>query len=779
MDRSAARLTAALAPSATNSVDATRDQLTVDLTARSGALALASTHRQLRSVLHARDAMDEWTIAAELRPPTVRTYEAAAAELLAAASEALDAGWQSSCAACGQAVRVAAWRWEEALDADQERGQPTARRATCAACRALGRRGGDSAAMLPNEVASAGLLEPAVRARVDARFAGAVDGAASRWSTRQLRSLDALSSVLERSSESAVMLGALRLTLAEAAAAMARPQRAGRTWWEVAPWQALLDAIDVRRRIYLTAQPVSSQLTMSSDLSALTYPGGGAIIVRGGVAARTSLATLVTRTSSLHVAFLRVTVGGSADELSDRAIAARWAGEQSDTDPLLVALQSNDAVTIASALARLLVAMNPLMRSDPLLVIELDDHPEQLAGVLTAISLAGGAGTVTRRFDDDRTPGLTVTVRLSEPGVKGLQPRNQIALMSDLVVAHGEPVTPRQLLPAYAAARARAAHATGELLDAATFAEELHDVAELHARLRPAGSFDQLIAVGEGRIFVEGRAERERLATPAADRADAAAFALVGALEAGEGVDEALVALDGDPVGMSPELRIAALEAYTSVLDGARRPRTTLAALEEERLATIAGLLELGPRMGLHVAVASALVSTLVEGRTLGARTTVDPIDSSPPLRHRSDRDAYDAVDAVLYRRGRVLLFCEVVTGPLPIGDLLLQRHARIASDREVVRLLVLAPALVPLLQLRIERDERLSAAWEAGNWHLLAADRVAALSRLAAPRLADLEGHLGAEPPARDAAQLDLSSMGWGVVDSEVGEGVDREPLS
>jgi len=334
VDRSAARLTAALAPSATSPVATTQDHL-------------------------------------------VRAYEAAAAELLATASEALDAGWQSSCAACGQAVRVAAWRWEEALDADQEGGQPTARRATCAACRALGRRGGDAATMLPNEVPSAGLLEPAVRARVDARFAGAVDGAAARWSTRQLRSLDALSSALERSSESAVMLGALRLTLSEAAAAMARPQRAGRTWWEIAPWQALLDAIDARRRIYLTAQPVPSQLTMSSDLSALTYPGGGAVVVRGGVAARTSLATLITRTSAIRVALLRVTVGGSADELSDRAIAARWAGEQSDADPLLVALQSNDAVTIASALARLLVAMNPLMRHDPLVVIDLDDHPEQ------------------------------------------------------------------------------------------------------------------------------------------------------------------------------------------------------------------------------------------------------------------------------------------------------------------------------------------------------------------------------------------------------------------
>jgi len=777
VDRSAARLTAALAPTATSPVVSARDQLTVDLTARNGVLALASVQREFRSILHARDAMDEWTIAAELRPPTVRAYEAAAAELLAAASEALDTGWQSSCAACGQAVRVAAWRWEEALDADQERGQPTARRATCAACRALGRRGGDAATMLPNEVASTGLLEPAVRARVDGRFAGAVDGAAARWSTRQLRSLDALSSALERSAESAVMLGALRLTLAEAAVAMARPQRAGRTWWEIAPWQALLDAIDARRRIYLTAQPVPSQLTMSSDLTALTYPGGGTVVVRGGAAARTSLAALITRTAAIRVALLRVTVGGSADERSERAIAARWAGEQSDSDLLLVALQSNDAVTIASALARLLVAMNPLLLHDPLLVVDLDDHPEQLAGVLTAISLAGAAGSVARRLDDDCTPGLTVTARLSEPAIKGLPPRSQIALISDLVVAHGEPVTPRQLLPAYAAARARAAHAAGELLDAAAFAEELRGVADLHAKLRPAGSFDQLIAVADGRIFVEGRAERERLATPAADRADAAAFALVSALEAGEGVDEALVALDADPIGIDPELRSTVLDAYTSVADGARLPLRTLAAVEEERLTTIAGLLELGPRMGLYVSVAPALASTVVAGRELGARTTVDPIDSTPPLRLRSDRAAYDAVDAVLYRRGRVLLFCEVVTGPLPIGELLLQRHALIASDREVVRLLVLAPALVPLLQIRLARDERLSAAWEAGNWHLLAADRVAALSRLAAPRLADLEGHLGAEPPARDAAQLDLSSMGWGVTDSEAGEGVDHEP--
>ena len=767
MDRSAARLTAALAPSVAAPLTPARDQLTVDLTARSGVVALASVRREFRSLLHARDAVDEWTIAAELRPPTVRAYEAAAAELMAAVSEDLDVGWQSSCAACGQAVRVSAWRWEDPFDADRERGQPTARRATCPACRALGRRGGDSSTMLPNETAVAGTLDSAIRARVDGRFAGAVDGAASRWSTRQLRSLDALSDALERSKESAAMLGALRLTLTDAAAAMARPQRAGKSWWETAPWQALLDAIDARRRIYLTAQPVPPQLTMSSDLSALTYPGGGAILLRGGVAARLALATLVTRTPSIRIALLRITVGGSADELRDRAIAARWAGEQSEADPLLSALQSNDAVTIAAALARLFVAMNPLMRHDPLISIDLDDHPEQLAGVLTALSLAGAAGYVTRRFDDDRTPGLTVTGRLSEAPATGSQPRSQISLLSDLVVAHGEPVAPRQLLPAYAAARARAAHGVGELLDAAAFAQELHDVAEVYAKLRPAGSFDQLIAVADGRVFVEGRAARERLATPAADRADAAAFALVAALDSGSGADEQLVALDADPIGVSAEMRNLMLDAYTTVTDGARTVRTSGTSLANERAATIAGLLELGPRMGLYAAVSPNLAATVVGDRTLGARTTVDPIDSSPPLRTRSDRDAFDAVDVVLYRRGRVVLLCEVVNGPLPVGELLLKRHAQIASDREVVRLMVLAPALVPLLQLRLAGDERLAEAWESGNWHLLAADRVAALARLEAPRLADLEGHLGAEPPERHAAQLDLTSFGWGAGDS------------
>mgnify|MGYP006267935955 CR=1 FL=1 len=762
MDRSATRLAAALASARASSTAKTSNPIAIDLTARSGALAVAGARQTMRSLLYARDAVDEWSIAAELRPPTVRAYEAAAAEFVSAAA-ALDEGWRSVCAACGQEVRVAAWRWDDPLDADRRGAQPTARRATCAACRAIGRRGGDAGSLPAHEIPGAAGLDGALRARVAARFSGPVDGAAARWSERQLRGLDALSAALERSTESAAMLVALRLTVTEAALAMARPLRSGRPWWEIAPWQAVLDAIDARRRIYLTATPTPSALAVNSDLAALAYPSGGTILLQCAPSTRAALVALATRTPSLQTALLRITVGGSAVEASDRAIAARWAGAQDDADPLIVALQSNGAVGIAAALARLFVAINPLMLHDPLLVIECDDDPEQIAGIMTALSLAGAAGSIARRLDDERTPGLVIVARHGDAPSTEPPSRDHLAPLVALVAAHGEPVQPRALLPAYAAARAQAAHAAGVVLDAAAFAEELRGIAEIHATLRPAGSLDPLVALPDGRVFVEGRAERERLAAPAADRFDAAAFALAAALGSGAGVDEAYLALDGDPIGVASSLRTALLDAYTVEVDGGRQSRATPSALEQERRETIAALLELGPRMGLHAAVAPALARLRVGDRTLGARSTVDPIDPAPPLRTRSDRAEYDAVDAVLYRRGRVVLFCEVVTGPCPLGDLLLRRHAKIASDREVVRLLVLAPTLVPVVQERLAADLRLAEAWEEGNWHLLAVDRIAALARLAAPRLADLEGHLGAEPPAREAAQLDLSSLGWG----------------
>jgi hypothetical protein len=161
-----------------------------------------------------------------------------------------------------------------------------------------------------------------------------------------------------------------------------------------------------------------------------------------------------------------------------------------------------------------------------------------------------------------------------------------------------------------------------------------------------------------------------------------------------------------------------------------------------------------------------------VNGLPLSRQVARDPIDSSPPLRHRSDRAAFDQIDVLLFRRGKSLLMCEVQLGPLPLGALLLGRHAKVATDREVVRLLVTDRALLRLAEVRIQRDERLAAAWEEGNWHLLATDQLARLAQREQPRLSDLERYLGAGPLERKpGAQLDLSSFGWGERSGDEGE--------
>ena len=161
--------------------------------------------------------------------------------------------------------------------------------------------------------------------------------------------------------------------------------------------------------------------------------------------------------------------------------------------------------------------------------------------------------------------------------------------------------------------------------------------------------------------------------------------------------------------------------------------------------------------------IAGEAAPLLVDGLPLGRRVARDPIESSPPLRHRSDRVAFDQIDAILFRRGRSVIMCEVAVGPLPLAALLLARHSKVPNDRDVVRLLITERALLPLVKLRLARDERLAAAWEEQNWHLFAVDQLALFARLPSPRLADLESYLGETPPERGrGAQLRIPSAGW-----------------
>jgi hypothetical protein len=325
-------------------------------------------------------------------------------------------------------------------------------------------------------------------------------------------------------------------------------------------------------------------------------------------------------------------------------------------------------------------------------------------------------------------------------------------VLADLVVARGEPCTPAQLVTLYALHRSSG----GGLLESADLLEEFNEILTLRDQLRPFGSADRLVQCADNRIFVDGRTERERLAATGGDVDDAAIAAAATA---------------GRAAGSVPErdrlLTAALREAYFVESEEGSTPRWSAtnhaADRAAERAAQVALLLTVGAAMGLHTAIAPALAEIVVDGLPLGRRVARDPIDSSPPLRLRSGRAAFDQIDALLFRRGRSVIMCEVALGPLPLATLLLARHSKVPNDREVVRLLVTERALLPLVKLRLARDERLAAAWEEQNWHVLASDQLARMAELTSPRLADLEQYLGAGPlEPIPGAQLDLGSFGW-----------------
>ena len=739
--------------------------LLLDLNADEASLVAASARQGCRSVVHAADQLAEWEISVALRPPSVRSFELAVAQLLEEVGTDLDAGWRGSCTACGQPLRIAAWRWEDAsADSDPNR-RPTARRATCAACKVLGKRG-DASAIRPGEAATQVALGGELRSELLTLLG---PDALARWTPRQLQVFVALQRGIARSTEVATSLTALRVAVVQAALRSARPDptlspgASARAWWEIAPWQALAEAVDDQRRELLLAEELPRDLTLSSDLVNLAYPGRPVIMSRASATARSALVSLGT-TGGTRAVLVRLRLGDSAAPRALRKRATLFAGGVDGVTDVATSADPESPAAVAAAIARLLVALDPLIQEGSRFVVEVPETLPSLAGCLTAASMASGRVSEIERFT--REDGISCwAISIDTPPTRGRSagaPRSGERgpllgdalhrVLADLVVARGEPCTPAQLLILYAQHRS----VGGGLLESTDLLEEFNEILTLRDQLRPLGSADRLVQCADTRIFIDGRTERERIGAAGGD-ADDAAFAAAAA--------EGRAA--GSVAEVDRSLTAALREAYFIEDEEGSRPRwpstTQGADRSAEHAAQVALLLTTGAAMGLHTAIAPALAGIAVDGLPLGRRVARDPIDSSPPLRLRSDRAAFDQIDALLFRRGRSVIMCEVELGPVPLAELLLGRHSKVPNDREVVRLLVTERALLPLVTLRLARDERLATAWEEQNWHLLATDQLALLARLPAPRLADLEQYLGAGPLERSTgAQLDLGSFGW-----------------
>ena len=735
--------------------------LILDLNADDASFVVAGARRGWRSVAHAADQLAEWEIGVALRPPSVRSFELAVAQLLHEVGTDLDVGWRGSCTSCGQPLRIAAWRWEDANADDDPNRRPTGRRATCAACKGLGRRG-DASAMRPGEAAAHVALGGEVRSELHELLG---PEALARWTARQLRVLHALQRGLARSTEGATSLTALRVAVAQAAIRCARPDPSlspsvgARGWWEVAPWQALADAVDDQRRRLLLAEELPRDLTMSGDLVSLDYPGSPVILSRTSAAARSALVSLGAA-GSTRAALVRLRLGDDASLRTFRQRATRFAGGADLPPDAATSADASNPTAIAASIARLLVALGPLVQDGTRLVVEVPEQLASLAGCLTAASMASGRAIDIERWTAASGASCwSITIDTPPTGARGGRsphggsrgPLRGDALhrvVADCLVARGEPCTASQLVALYALRRS----AEGILLESTDLLEEFEEIRSLRDRLRPLGTTDRLVRCADDRIFVDGRTERERLAVVGGDVDDA---------------EVASAAADGRAAGSVPErdreLSAALRAAYFVEDEEGSRPRWPSGDRDARRAAQVATLLQVGAAMGLHTAVAPALASVLVDGLPLGRRVARDPIESSPPLRHRSDRVAFDQIDAILFRRGRSVIMCEVAVGPLPLAALLLARHSKVPNDRDVVRLLITERALLPLVKLRLARDERLAAAWEEQNWHLFAVDQLALFARLPSPRLADLESYLGETPPERGrGAQLRIPSAGW-----------------
>ncbi|HJW22097.1 MAG TPA: hypothetical protein VJ506_06705 [Candidatus Limnocylindrales bacterium] len=271
----------------------------------------------------------------------------------------------------------------------------------------------------------------------------------------------------------------------------------------------------------------------------------------------------------------------------------------------------------------------------------------------------------------------------------------------------------------------------------------------------------RVVEIEPGRWWLGDRADRQAAAVPLADRVEWAVYSLLST---------------AGPIGEAAFFeRIAALFVGHDLPDEAlvraclasyRSPASTpdhLLTGEDLRTRTLdhTELLALLANGG-HRAGLSVWLGRREQARRIGERTLAEYLD-------RRERDPWlpsvlngpvedvEAVDCIWYARGRLAIVFEVEWTAM-LGDLLLRRHARLASDPSVVRFLVLAPERADLARHKLEASPVLRGAIESGNWHVLLWPQLRAWLGRETVDLAVLEPYLGLDPAIqRRGEQLNL----------------------
>ena len=272
----------------------------------------------------------------------------------------------------------------------------------------------------------------------------------------------------------------------------------------------------------------------------------------------------------------------------------------------------------------------------------------------------------------------------------------------------------------------------------------------------------RLVKLEDERWWLAQRSDRDAAAVPLSDRVEWAVFSLLSA--AGPMSEAAFLERMGGlftgPDLPDEGLVRACLESYRSIASTPDNLVTVddLAKRSQEHTQLLAGLVDLGHRLGFSCWVGSRQQSRRVGRSPLAAR--MDSREAAgPPYLGRLRAEELEDVDVIWYVRGRMAFLWEVEWTAM-LGDTVLRRHARMAPDERVVRFCVVLPERVELVRYKLERSPLLRAELEEGGWHLMKADHLREWMGRDSVGLADMEPLLGLDPAIeRTGDQLSLFS--------------------
>ena len=280
---------------------------------------------------------------------------------------------------------------------------------------------------------------------------------------------------------------------------------------------------------------------------------------------------------------------------------------------------------------------------------------------------------------------------------------------------------------------------------------------ELHRNDHP-----HLVEVEPGRWWLRDARDMAEARAPLSDRVEWAVYSLLstsGGIAADKFNDRITSMFRGHDTP-DDELIRACVESYRVTIpdsDGLLQAQGTIQDRFREHGELVAGLAEVGHRLGLRVWISPHEQRRLHEGRPAGELLSDAERRAYLPLVTPGPVEALEQTDAMWYLRGKATFLFEVEWTAM-LGDPVLKRGTAIPSGDTVVRFLVVPAARTELIRLKLARSPVLRERLELDNWHILKAEHLRTLMAAESPTLDDLGPLLGLDPAAESlGGQLPL----------------------